>query len=112
MPNKLLGLMNKKNRSVKSYLEDELKGLKSSSERNFPKGEIKKESWQESDKKAWYLSKTIIGGLLSGISAILTIFKVEWLNFSDTETIATGVVGFIGALVAIYGRVKADKKIK
>lgn len=104
--------MAKKNRDVKSYLEDELNGIKSAAERNFPKGEISREAWQEPDTKAWYLSKTIIGGLLSGVSAALTIFKVEWLNFSDTETIATGIVGFIGAAMAIYGRIKAEKRIK
>jgi hypothetical protein len=104
--------MDKNNRNIKSYLEDELNGIETAVERNFPKGDIPKETWQEPETKAWYLSKTIIGGLLSGVSAMLSIFKVEWLNFSDTEALATGIVGFIGAVMAIYGRIKADKKIK
>jgi hypothetical protein len=66
----------------------------------------------EDDVKSWLTSKTIIGAIIAGGAAIAsTVFKVEFPVGFETE-LATNLVGIIGAALAIYGRIKAVKKIK
>jgi len=66
------------------------------------------------DNKAWYTSKAVWGGLIAIGAAVAGGFGVV----IDTDTqgqmadlIVVGV-GAIGGLLAIYGRIKAEKPIK
>jgi len=66
------------------------------------------------DNKAWYTSKAVWGGLVAIGAAVAGGFGVV----IDTDTqgqmadlIVVGV-GAIGGLLAIYGRIKAEKPIK
>lgn len=61
-------------------------------------------------------SRTVIGGIIATVCGILAaLFKwspgtVEAIQTSATETLASlGAV--LGGVLAIYGRVKADRKI-
>ena len=66
------------------------------------------------ENKKWYLSKTVIGGIVAGIAGIAGLF-----NFTlDTEA-QTGITELIigmstlfGSALAVYGRVKATKGIE
>lgn len=66
----------------------------------------------EDDVKGWLTSKTVWGAIIAGLSAILSaVFKLDFpVDF--TVEIANSLAGFFGAALAIYGRVKAVKKIK
>ena len=66
------------------------------------------------DNKSWYTSKAVWGGLIAIGAAVAGGFGVV----IDTDTqgqmadlIVVGV-GAIGGLLAIYGRIKAEKPIK
>jgi len=66
------------------------------------------------EEKAWYQSKTILASIVTVIVLIAGAF-----NYSiDAQTqegiveLVSVVVGVIGSVVAIYGRVKASKAIK
>ena len=66
------------------------------------------------DKKAWYASKAVWGGLIAVGAAVAGGFGV--VVDADTQSqiadfIVIGV-GAVGGLLAIYGRVKAGKSIK
>ena len=66
------------------------------------------------DQKPWWLSRTIWGGLfafLAGLAqevgiplsgAEVTALTDSWLN----------IIGIVGGILAVYGRAKADKRIK
>jgi len=78
--------------------------------------------------KAWYLSKTIIGVVISFIPTIVKFFKPELVvdvdsivadGFEGAELIAQNadamwaqLTTLFGALLAIYGRIKAHMGIK
>jgi len=68
------------------------------------------------ETKKWYESKTIIASLVSVAIAISVAFG--WLPVATTaeEVVITdnifGLVGVISALIAVYGRIKAAKKIE
>lgn len=68
------------------------------------------------ENKPWYLSKTIWGTAIT-LVALVAPKVVGWLGATPDEatatvlTIADGVAAVVGAALAIYGRVKADKKI-
>lgn len=62
----------------------------------------------ESDIKGILSSKTIWGAVLA-IAASLA--SMGGFNLGDPSGIATDVVALVGALVAVYGRIKAVKKI-
>lgn len=66
----------------------------------------------EDDVKSWLTSKSVWGGILAGGSAIASaVFKLEFpVDF--TVEMTNAIVGFFGAALAIYGRIKAVKKIK
>lgn len=61
--------------------------------------------------KPWYQSKTIIGALVTGAAAVAATFGLE-IGPEGQEQITTGLVGIIGAVVVVIGRVKAKDKIK
>lgn len=65
------------------------------------------------DKK-WFESKTIWGGLVTLLSVILSVLGYQ-LTTEDQEllvAVLTGVMGSVGGLLAIWGRLKASKPIK
>ena len=65
------------------------------------------------ENKAWYMSKTVWGGLIAVGAAVAGSFGVD-VDAATQGEIADYIVvgvGAIGGLVAIWGRVKAEKKI-
>ena len=69
-------------------------------------------------KKNWYQSKAVWGGIIAIVSGILGLFgktispeDQSWLADQAVQ-ISTAVVSIAGAGLAIYGRFKADKRIK
>lgn len=66
----------------------------------------------DDELKSWLSSKTIWGGIISGVSVVATaLFKLEFPVDFTTE-MATLLAGIFGSGLAIYGRIKAVKKIK
>ena len=63
--------------------------------------------------KHWYLSKTIIGGILALLAGIAGLFGYAL----DAETqrslveLIYSLSSTIGGIVAIVGRIKADRKV-
>ena len=61
-------------------------------------------------------SRTVIGGIIATVCGILAaLFKwspdtVDFIKTSGTE-VAVALGGVVGGVLAIYGRVKADRKI-
>ena len=66
------------------------------------------------DQKAWYTSKTILASLVTVIALIAGGFNltIDTQTQSDVVELVSVVVGVIGSVFAIYGRIKASKKIK
>lgn len=66
------------------------------------------------DEKEWYKSKTVWGGLIAVGAAVAGGFGV--VVDADTQSqvadIIVVVIGAVGGLIAIYGRVKAGMTIK
>ena len=65
------------------------------------------------NKKKWYQSKTIIGGLVAMLGIILKAFGFE-ITLNDQMSLIDVVaeIGSYGGIIfAIYGRVKATKEI-
>lgn len=64
------------------------------------------------EEKPFWLSKTVWGVVLTLIGGVLAQTGVG-APFSETDVpmIAGDVVGLIGAGLALYGRLKADKKV-
>ena len=66
------------------------------------------------DQKPWYTSKTILASLVTVIVLIAGAFNysIDAQTQDDVVELATVIVGVIGSVFAIYGRVKASKTIK
>lgn len=62
------------------------------------------------NEKPWFLSKTIIGSVITGVVALAGIFGLELNDLS--EQITTAVFAVIGVIFTIYGRITAKKKLK
>jgi len=62
------------------------------------------------DEKSWYTSKTVIGAVIAILSLIAGAFGYD-VDAAGQEQITVAVLGIAGAGMAIYGRVKAVKKI-
>lgn len=60
------------------------------------------------DIKGALQSKTIWGALLAGAAIALNLFHI---NLGDANGFADDIVGLIGASLAVYGRIKAVKRI-
>lgn len=63
--------------------------------------------------KPWYLSRTIWGGVIAILSAILGYFGYQ-IAPEDQEFLIAGLMGlasFVGGAVAVIGRVKASRQI-
>jgi uncharacterized membrane protein len=66
------------------------------------------------DVKPWYLSKTIIGAVITVLALVAGVFGYG-IGPEEQAAIADYIVtlgGVVGGLLAIYGRVKADKAVK
>ena len=70
------------------------------------------------ETKAWYESKTVWGGIIAIIAAILGIFghqidqETQQFLTEQSVQIASALAAAFGGAIAIYGRVKARKVIK
>ena len=73
---------------------------------------------QQAQAKPWYASKTIWGGIIALIAAVFSLFghqidpETQKFLTDQSVQIATAVAAAAGGILAIYGRVKADKKVK
>lgn len=70
----------------------------------------------EEQTKPWWQSKTVIASLITGICGVLVLFGVKEGGEVSEEApgIADNIIGFItaiAALVAVWGRIKADKTL-
>lgn len=73
------------------------------------------------ETKKWYESKTIVGAVAAVVASILTILMAvrpgtvtpeESTQIqSNISAIVTAVVSLVGAAVAIWGRITANKSI-
>ena len=65
------------------------------------------------ENKPWYISKTVWGGLIAVGAAVAGSFGVDIDAGTQSEIVDYIVVGVgaIGGLVAIIGRLQANKKI-
>lgn len=63
------------------------------------------------ETKAWWQSRTIIGIIVLILAQVLKYFKVDIVNEELTDIVVL-LMDFIGATLAIVGRVKARKSIK
>ena len=65
------------------------------------------------DNKAWWQSKAVWGGLVAVGSAVAGAFGISVDGATQEEIVSYIVVGAgaVGGLVAIYGRMRAEKKI-
>lgn len=65
------------------------------------------------DTKAWYLSRTVWGGLVAVAASLLQAAGVT-IDGTVQGSIADDLValaGAIGGLVAIYGRIAAERRL-
>ena len=66
------------------------------------------------DQKPWYMSKTILASIVTVIALIAGGFNltIDAQTQGEVVELVSVVVGVIGSVVAIYGRIKASKTIK
>lgn len=66
------------------------------------------------DNKKWWQSKTVWGGMVAVGAAVAGAFglQVDGQTQNEIAEYITVGAGAIGGLLAIYGRLKADKGIK
>ena len=68
--------------------------------------------------KPWYASKTIWGAIVTILSLLLSLkgIKIDeqtkQLLIDQGTAMVTAVGAFVGSILAIYGRIKAEKRIK
>lgn len=62
------------------------------------------------DEKSWYLSKSVIGSVVAILALIAGAFGYD-VDVAGQEQITLSIIGITGAGVAIYGRIKAVKKL-
>lgn len=63
------------------------------------------------EEKYWFQSRTIIGVLVMLLSQVLRYFKVDIVSHELTDIITISMDA-VGALLAVYGRIGARKKLK
>lgn len=63
------------------------------------------------ETKNWWQSRTIVGVIVLILAQVLKYLKVDIVNEELTDIVVL-VMDFVGASLAIYGRVKARKTIK
>ena len=71
----------------------------------------------EKETKPWYASKTIWGAVITVISLFLSLAGIQidehtrQVLIDQGTAMATAIGAFAGSILAIYGRVKANKRI-
>lgn len=63
------------------------------------------------NEKPWYKSKTIWGSIVAVLALIAGAFGYNVGPEAQAE-IVTGLIGVVGGVFAIYGRIKAVDKVK
>lgn len=66
------------------------------------------------DTKKWYMSKSVWGGMIAVVAAVAGAFGYM-LSPEDQASLtdaAVVVAGAVGGVLAVYGRVKAEKMVK
>ena len=69
------------------------------------------------ETKKWYKSKTIWGGIITIFSLLLSLKGIQideqtrQILIDQLTATASAIGTLIGSLLAIYGRIKAEKKI-
>ena len=65
------------------------------------------------DEKAWYESKTIWGALIAVVaSAVSTLgYTIDASAQSELSDAVVQIVGALGAIIALYGRLTATRVI-
>lgn len=65
------------------------------------------------DKKAWFLSKGVIGGMAALVIGVGSIIGIDLSAEAgvDMEAILTAAATVIAGLLAVWGRVAANKQI-
>lgn len=63
--------------------------------------------------KSIFLSKTVWGGVAAVVGGGVTIGNVvlTGADVMQVHELVTGIVSSLGGLMAIYGRIKADRRI-
>ena len=70
------------------------------------------------DSKAWYLSKTLWGAIVTVASFALSLLHVhidpqtQQVLINQTYATVTAIGELAGTVLVVYGRIKAKKKIK
>ncbi len=65
------------------------------------------------ESKAWYASKGVVGGVVAVLSVVLGALGYN-VSPEDQEAVVAAVSAIgagVGGLVAIYGRLRANRKI-
>jgi uncharacterized membrane protein len=68
--------------------------------------------------KPWWTSKTIWGAIITVLAVVLGFFGVQVdaetqaLLVDNAVAAATAITALVGVVLSIYGRIKADTKIK
>lgn len=65
------------------------------------------------DSKPWYQSRGVIGGLVAVAAGVAAAFKVNIAGEMQALLVEAiiGAVAAVGGIVAVIGRIKAQKKI-
>ena len=66
------------------------------------------------DEKTWYQSKAVWGGVVAVVAAVAGYFGLP-LGEADQAALvdaALAVAGAVGGILAIYGRVTAEKQVR
>jgi hypothetical protein len=63
------------------------------------------------ETKKWYESKAVWGALIAVVASILSTNGVI-LPKDQTVEVIMQIVAAVGGVVALWGRIKADKRIK
>ena len=65
------------------------------------------------DSKQWYQSKTVWGSLIAILASLLQVAGVDF-DVAGQDQLADNLValsGAVGGLVALYGRMSAEKRL-
>lgn len=67
----------------------------------------------ENETKAWYESTTIQGAIISALGLVITLLKsvlgVELLSTEEIGALVSGVLGLVGLVMVIVGRLKSTQ---
>lgn len=63
--------------------------------------------------KSWFQSKAVLGGILAFLGAVLGYFGIDFAAADQAEAVelVSQAAAAVGGLLAIWGRIRAEKKI-